>query len=77
MKKVTVLVDEGGKVIASYIPPDRRSVPFTADEPPSAGLLASDGQEVLDLELPDEDVPSEPGADFLETLQRLKDERSS
>jgi hypothetical protein len=77
MKKVTVLVDNAGKIIASYVPPERHSVPFTADEPPSGGLLASEGQEVLDLELPDDEVPAEPGADFLETLQRHKDRDSS
>jgi hypothetical protein len=77
LKKVTVLVNDAGEVIASYIPPERRTVSFTADEPPSAGLLASEGQEVLDLDLPDEEVPSEPGPDFLETLQRHKDRGSS
>jgi hypothetical protein len=77
MRKVTVLVDEAGKIIASYIPPERRSVSFTADEPPSAGLLASEGQEVIDLELTDEEVPSEPGTDFLEKLQRHKDRAAS
>jgi len=77
MKTVKVVVDEAGKVVASYIPPERRRVPFTADEPPSAGLLASEGQEVIDLELPDEEVPSEPGPDFLETLQRHRDQMSS
>lgn len=77
MKKVTVLVNEAGEIIASYIPPERRPVSFTADEPPSGGLFASEGQEVLDLELPDEEVPFEPGPDFLETLQRFKDRGSS
>jgi hypothetical protein len=77
MRKVTVLVDESGQVIASYIPPERRSVSYTDDEPPSAGLLPAEGQEVLDLELADEEVPSEPGDDFLEKLQRHKDSADS
>ena len=77
MRTVSILVDEAGKVIASYIPPERRATPFTADEAPSSGLLASEGQEVIDLELPDDEVPSEPGPDFLETLQRHKDRRAS
>ena len=77
MRKVTVLVDEAGKIIASYVPPERRSVSFTADEPPSAGLLPSEDEEVLELELADEEIPSEPGTDFLETLQRHKDSAAS
>jgi hypothetical protein len=77
MRKVTVLVDEAGKVIASYIPPERRSISFTADEPPSGGMLPSEGQEVLELEVADDEIPAEPGPDFLETLQRHKDSAAS
>jgi hypothetical protein len=74
MRKVSIVVDGDGKVVASYITPRLHEVPFTPDETPSSGLLASEGQEVIDLELPDEEVPPEPGPDFLETLQRHKDQ---
>jgi hypothetical protein len=77
VRTVSIVVDEAGKVTASYIPPERHATPFTADEAPSSGLLASEGQEIIDLELPDDEVPPEPGADFLETLQQHKDRRSS
>jgi hypothetical protein len=77
LKKITVLIDEGGGIVASYIPPERPADASTGDEPPFGGLFASEGQQVLDLELPDEEVPTEPGPNFHETLQRYRDRGSS
>ena len=37
------------------------------------GFVPSEGQRVLDVDVPDDDVPSEPRPDFLNTLQVYKD----
>lgn len=76
MRKVSVLVDEDGKVVASYIPPEHRSPSYTAEDASSAGLFASAGRELLELELPDDEAPTEPGPDFLDKLQQQKDRDS-
>jgi hypothetical protein len=73
--KITVVVDEAGKVIAAHVPldPEGHSDLDQADAP-MAELVPSQGQKVLDLDLSDDDVPNVPPSDFLEQLQRRKDE---
>ena len=71
---VTVLIEKTGKIIAAYFPPEGPQVSYTPEDPSSVGLLAGEGQEVADLEVPDEDFPAESGPDFLEMLQRHKDQ---
>jgi hypothetical protein len=76
--KVTVVVNEAGEVIAAHVPvASERGPDSYRDDAPTTGFMPSEGQEVLDLDLPEEDAPGEPPADFLETLQRHKDRGSS
>jgi hypothetical protein len=44
-----------------------------AEEGRITGFVPSEGQKVLDLDIPDETSPSEPRTDFLPTLQTHKD----
>jgi hypothetical protein len=71
--KVTVVVDKAGKVVAAHIPSAPPDDYEGGDEPPVIEFVPSEGEEVLDLDLPDEDIPSEAGPELLETLQRHKD----
>ena len=72
--KVTVVVNEAGKVIAAHVPLDpESSADSDTEDSPSVGFLPGEGQDVVDLDLPDEDVPGEPPTDFLDTLQKHKD----
>jgi hypothetical protein len=73
--KVTVVVDEAGKVVAAHIPtapPDD----YEGDEPPMIEFVPSEGEEVVELDIPDEDVASDPEPEVLEILQRHKDRSS-
>lgn len=76
MKKITVLVNKENKIVAARVPSGSDSK-YADGEPPMTRFAPSEGEEVLDLDLPDEDVPSEPGPDFLETLQRFRARGSS
>ena len=73
--KITVVVNEVGQVIAAHVPvsSERPYDSDAEDEGRITGFVPSEGQEVLDLEVPDDDVPSEPRPDFLNTLQTYKD----
>ena len=76
-RRVSALVDPAGKVIASVVHPPG-SASYTENDVPSGwGLLAEEGQEVVELELPDEEVSPTPGPEFLQALQRFKDSMSS
>ena len=70
--KVTVLVNEAGKVVAAHVP-SAVSDESALDQAPMLGFVTSDGEEVAELELRGEEVPSEPEPEFLEILQRHKD----
>ena len=76
--KVTVVVNAAGQVIAALTPVSSEgpSESHADEEGAITGFIPSEGQEVLDLDLPDEDVPTEPGPDFLNTLQMYKDRGS-
>ena len=71
--KVTVVVDEAGKVVAAHIstaPPDD----YGGDEQPISEFVPSEGEEIVELDLPDEDLASDAEAtELLEILQRHKD----
>jgi hypothetical protein len=74
--KVTIVVNEAGKVIAAHVPMAPETPPDSAQaevDTTRTEIRPSEGQEVLQLEIPDEDVRSAPQPDFLDTLQRHKD----
>lgn len=71
--KVMVVVDEAGKVVAAHIPTAPADEYEGEEPPPVVEFVPSEGEEVLELELPDEDVAGEQGPEFLEVLQRHKD----
>jgi hypothetical protein len=77
--KITVVVNEVGQVIAAHVPVSSAgpSDSYADEEGRMTGFVPSEGQQVLELDIPDEDAPSEPQADFLNTLQRYKDRGSS
>jgi hypothetical protein len=77
--KLTVVVNELGRVIAAHVPvsSEGRSGSVAEEEARMTGFVPTEGQRVLDLDVPDDDVPSEPAPDFLNTLQRYKDRGSS
>jgi hypothetical protein len=69
--KVTVVVDEAGKVVAAHIPtapPDD----YEGDEPPMIEFVPSEGEEVVELDIPDEDVASDPEPEVLEISSDTK-----
>jgi hypothetical protein len=70
--KVTVVVNEAGKVVAAHVPFAITDT-SAADEGPTLGFVASEGEEVVELDLSDEEVPRDPEPEFLEFLQRRKD----
>ena len=77
--KITVVVNEAGQVIAAHVPVSSKGPSDSyaeEEEGRITGFVPSEGQDVLDLELPDEDVPSEPRPDFLNILQMYKDRGS-
>ena len=64
--KVTVVVDESGKVVAAHIP-TAPTDDYEGDELPMS-------EEIVELDLPDEDIASDAEAtELLEILQRHKD----
>jgi hypothetical protein len=72
--KATVVVDGAGKIVAAHIPsaaPD-----YEGDEvQPVAEFLPSEGEEIVELDLPDSDIASDAeAAEVLEMLQRHKDQ---
>ena len=74
--KVTIVINGAGKVIAAHVPIAPETPPDFAQaevETIKAEIRPSEGQEVLQLEIPDEHVPLRPEPDFLDTLQRHKD----
>lgn len=71
--KVTVVVDEAGKVVAAHIP-TAPADDYKADELPMSEFVPSEGEEIVELDLPDEDIASDAEAtELLEILQRHKD----
>jgi hypothetical protein len=70
--KVTVIVNKAGKVIAAYIPVDGESGPESGAGV-RVGFMPKEDQEVMDLDVPDEEVPRVPSDDLMEMLQRRKD----
>jgi hypothetical protein len=75
--KVTVVVNKAGKVIAAYVPVASESGPGSHTEGGARVEFApSEDQELMDLDLPDEDIPSVPPPDFIEVLQRQKDRQA-
>jgi len=76
--KVTVVVNEAGQVMAAHVPVSSEgpSDSYAEEEGRITGFVPSEGQEVLELDIPDEDVPSEPRPEFLNTLQMYKDRGS-
>lgn len=65
--KITVVVNAAGDVVAAHVPSGRPPAPTLA------GFLPSEGQEAVDLDIPDDAVPAEPGPDFLETLRSYRE----
>jgi hypothetical protein len=65
--KITVVVNEAGDIVAAHIPSGRSPAPTMA------GFLPSEGHTVLDLDIPDDAVPTEQGPDFLENLKPYKE----
>ena len=73
--KISVAVNESGKIVAALIPP---RYPLASDgDTPVVGLEPSVGETLVDLDFPDDDVPDEPKSDFLLTLQQQKDRSSA
>jgi hypothetical protein len=73
--KVTVVVNDAGEVIAAHVPLDAERLSDSEQgAAPMVEVVARGGQKVLDLDLPADDVPSIPPPDFLERIQRVKDE---
>ena len=70
--KVTVVLNEAGKVVAAHIQA-AASDASAGDHTPNLGFVTSQGEEVAELDLPDEEVPSDLQPEFLETLQRHKE----
>jgi hypothetical protein len=70
--KIAVVLNEAGKVVAAHIPSGIFDE-SAGDQPPTFGFVPADGEEVAELDLPDEEVPSDPELEFLEILQRHKD----
>ena len=75
--KLTVVVNELGQVIAAHVPGSPESPTESYEEGRMTGFVPMEGQRVVDLEVSDDDVPSEPRSDFLNTLQTYKDRASS
>ena len=71
--KVTVVVDEAGKVVAAHIPtapPDD----YEGDELLMSEFVPSEGEEIVELDLPDEEIAGDAEAtQLLQILQRHKD----
>ena len=76
--KLTVVVNELGQVIAAHIPVSAEgpSDSYAEEAGRMTGFVPTDGQRVLELNVADEDVPSEPAPDFFNTLQGYKDRGS-
>ena len=74
--KLTVVVNELGQVIAAHVPVSPESRSESYEEGRMTGFVPMEGQRVMDLEVSDDDVPSEPRSDFLNTLQTYKDRAS-
>jgi hypothetical protein len=74
--KITVVLNEAGKVIAAHVPVagerGPESSPMERDAPMTA-FVPSAGQEVVEMDLAEGDVPFVPREDFLEDLQRRRD----
>jgi hypothetical protein len=73
--KVTVVVDEAGKVVAAHIP-TAPPEDYKGDELPMSEFVPSEGDEIVELDVPDEDIATDAEAtELLEILQRHKDRR--
>jgi hypothetical protein len=70
--KVMVVVDQAGTVVAAHVP-TAPSEPYEGMEAPIAEFVPSEGEEVIELELPDDALAGEPGPEILEVLQQQKD----
>ena len=73
---VTVVVNELGQVIAAHVPASEEGDPGSGEEGRMTGFVPMEGQRVIDLDVSEDDVPSEPRSDFLNTLQTYKDRSS-
>jgi hypothetical protein len=73
--RITVVVNSDGQVVAAHGPATSQGPPdsYAEEEARFTGFVPTEGQSVMELELPDDDVPSEPRPDFLDTLQLCKD----
>jgi hypothetical protein len=71
--KVTVVVDESGRVIAAHVPVAPEGAPGDEGATAMASLVAPEGHELMVLDVPGEDAPGEPPPDLLDRLQRHKD----
>jgi hypothetical protein len=72
--KITTLVNETGNVIAALLP---RAESQYGDEPAGfVGITPATGETLREVDIPDDQVPAEPGLEFLETLQRAVAQRA-
>jgi len=71
--RVTVVVDEAGKVVAAEVPsalPDD----YEGDEPPVIEFVPSEGEEIVELDVPDDDIAGDAEAtEIIEILLRHRD----
>jgi hypothetical protein len=70
--RATVVVDEAGKVVAAHIP-TAPGDEYEGDEPAMFEFVPSEGEEVVEVDVPDEHVSSDLGPEFLDVLQQHKD----
>jgi hypothetical protein len=74
--KVTAILDETGKVRAARIhtsPPEGDPT----DEAPTVRFVLSEGEEEVELDVPDEEIPTDPGEEFLEALRQHSERQRS
>jgi hypothetical protein len=71
--KVTVVVDESGKVIGAHVPVAPEGPKESEGAGATVSLLPREGHTIIALDVPDEDAPAQPPHDLLERLQRHKD----
>jgi hypothetical protein len=71
--KVTVVVGQGGKVVAARVMADAQHAAETGGYAPEIRFLPRAGQQVLELDVPDEDLASRSPDEALRVLQEHKD----
>jgi len=75
--KVTVVVDESGKVIAAHVPVAPEGPQEAEGARATVSLTPPEGHTIMALDVPDEDAPAQPPHDLLDRLQRHKDAAES